>query len=69
MNSKTKIKKYRKIIDEVSKVYEITSEFIRNKINELYSEHGVSTAEVRLYIFMFVMLRTQFRANLFSLSF
>ena len=69
MNSKTKIKKYRKIIDEVSKVYEITSEFIRNKINELCSEHGVSTAEVRLYIFMFVMLRTQFRANLFSLSF
>ena len=68
MNSKTKIKIYRKVIDEVSKKYEGASEFIRNKINELCLEHGVSTEEVGLYIFMFVMLRTQFRANLFSLS-
>ena len=60
MNSKTKIKIYRKVIEEVSKEYEGSNEFIRNKINELCSEHGMSTEEVRLYIFMFVMLCTQF---------
>ena len=60
MNTKTKIKIYRKIIDEVSNKYERTSEFIRNKINELCSEHGISAEEVRLYVLMFVMLRIQF---------
>ena len=72
MNSKTKIKIYRKVIDEVSKEYDGASEFIRNKINELRSEDGISTKEVRLYICYAtytVWLRTQFRANLFSLSF
>ena len=64
MNSKTKIKIYRKVIDEVSKEYEGASNFIRSKINELCLEHGVSTTR-----YVFVMLRTQFRANLFSLSF
>ena len=64
MNSKTKIKIYRKVIDEVSKEYEGASDFIRNKINELCLEHGAST---RRYVF--VILHTQFRANLFSLSF
>ena len=60
MNLKTKISIYKKIIDEVTKEYEGSGEFIRNKINELCSEHGISAEEVRLYIFMFVMLRTQF---------
>ena len=60
MNLKTKINIYKKIIDEVTKEYEDFGEFIRNKINELCSEHGISTEEVRLYIFMFVMLHTQF---------
>ena len=60
MNSKTKIRIYRSVINEVSKEYENTREFIHNKINELCSEHGISTEEVRLYIFMFVMLGTQF---------
>ena len=45
MNSKTKIKIYRKVIDEVGKEYEGSGEFIRNKI-----EHGISTEEVRLYV-------------------
>ena len=64
--------------------YEGAREFISNKINELCSEQGISTEEVRLYIFKikrletycleylflcFVMLRTEFRVNLFSLSF
>ena len=53
MNSKTKIKTYKKVIDEVSKEYEGASEFICNRINELCSEQGISTEEVRLYIFMF----------------
>ena len=45
MNSKIKI-----VIEEVSKEYEGASEFIRNKINELCSEHGTSTEEVRLCV-------------------
>ena len=50
MNLKIKINTYKKIIDEVTKEYESSGEFIRNKINELCSEHGMSTEEVRLYI-------------------
>ena len=53
MNSKTKIKIHRKVIEEVSKENEGASEFIRNKINEPRSEHGISTEEVCLYIFTF----------------
>ena len=41
MNSKTKIKIYKKVIKEVCK------EFISNKINELCPEQGISTEEVR----------------------
>ena len=50
----------------MSKEYEGASEFIRNEINELCSEHGISAEED---VYMFVMLCTQLRANLFSLSF
>ena len=39
MNLKTKINIYKKIIDEVTKEYEDFGEFIRNKKNELCSEH------------------------------
>ena len=60
MNSKTKIRIYCTVINEVSKEYENTREFIHNKLNELCSEHGISAEEVCLYIFMFVILRTQF---------
>ena len=76
MNSKTKIKIYKKVIEEVCKKYEGAREFISNKVTELSSEEGLSTEEVRLYIFKikrletysvlehlflcFVMLRTQF---------
>ena len=72
MNSKTKIKIYRIVIEEVSKEYENAREFIHNKINELCSEHGISTEEVCLYVcyaMYTVWLRTQFRVNLFLLSF
>ena len=61
MNSKTKIRIYRTVIKEVPREYENTREFIHNKLNELCLEHGISAEEVRLYIFMLVMLRTQFR--------
>ena len=50
MNSKTTIKIYRKVIDEVTKEYEGAGEFICNKISELCLEHGISTEEVRLYV-------------------
>ena len=43
MNLKTKIKIYCIVIEEVNKEYENTREFIHNKINELCSEHGIST--------------------------
>ena len=72
MNSKTKMKIYRKVIDEVSKEYEGAGEFICNKIRALCSEHGISIEEVCLYVsytVYTVWLHTEFRANLFSLSF
>ena len=50
MNSKTKIKIYRIVTEEGSKEYESASAFIRNKINELCSEHGISIEEVCLYV-------------------
>ena len=67
MNAKTKIKICRTVIEDVCKKYENTREFIHNKINELCSEHGISADEARLYIFMFVMPRTQF-GNIYSLE-
>ena len=60
MNIKNKINIHQKVLKEISKNYEGADEFIQNKIKELCSEHGISTEEVRLYIFMFVMLPTQF---------
>ena len=51
MNSKTKIKIYKKVMEEVGKEYVGANEFVSNKINELCSEHGISTEEVRSYIF------------------
>ena len=68
MNSKTKMKIYRIVIEEVTKEYEGAGKFICNKINELCSEHGISTEEIRLYICYatyIVWLRIQFRTNLF----
>ena len=51
--AKNKIKIHRKVIEEASNKYESAAEFIRNKINKLCSEHGISTKEVRLYIFIY----------------
>ena len=53
MKLKTKIKIHKKTIDEVTKKYEGSGE----KLCMLYE---ISQDEVRLYIFMLVMLRTQF---------
>ena len=53
MNLKTKLMVYHTVIDEVFVKYETTKEFIK-KISE------ISADEVYLYIFMFVMLHTQF---------
>ena len=59
MNAKTKRKIYRTVIEDVSKEYDNTREFIHNKINELCLEHGLTADEVCLYIFMFNMPSTQ----------
>ena len=60
MNLKIKLRIYHTVINEVSANYETTKEFISKRLNELCSEHGISAEEVRLYIFMFVILYTQF---------
>ena len=60
MNSKIKIRIYQTVINEVSRVYEDTIDFINKRLNELCSEHGMSAEEICLYIFIFVMLHTQF---------
>ena len=60
MNLKTKLMVYHTVIDEVFVKYETTKEFIKKRLNELCLEHEISADEVYLYIFMFVMLHTQF---------
>ena len=47
MNSKTKAKIYKKLVEEVCNEYEGARQFIENKITELCSEEGISTEEVR----------------------
>ena len=59
MNSKSKNKIQNKIIDEVCKKYDGAQEFITNKVKELCSQEGIFAEKVR----------TQFKANLFLLSF
>ena len=39
------------MINEVSRKYDTTRDFINRRLNELCSEHGISAEEVRLYIF------------------
>ena len=68
MNTKTKLKIYRTVIEDVCKESDVVREFVHNKFNELCSEYGISAEEVRLYIFMLAMLLTQFRANLFCIK-
>ena len=51
MNSKAKIKTYKKLIEELCQKYKGARKFIDNKITELCSEEGLSTEEVRLYTF------------------
>ena len=60
MNLKTKLMVCHTVIDEVSAKYEATREFIEKRLNELCSEHGMSVEKIHLYIFVFVMLHTQF---------
>ena len=51
MNSKSKIKIYNKVFEEVCGKYEGARKFINNTVNELCFQEGISTEEVRLYIF------------------
>ena len=60
MNLKTKLMVYHTVNDEVSVKYDTTREFIKKRLNELCLEHGISCDELYLYIFMFVILDTQF---------
>ena len=59
MNSKSKIKVYKKIIEEVCKRFDGAQEFIINRFKEFCSQKGILIDEVR----------TRFKANLFLLSF
>ena len=51
MNAKSKIRTYKKIIEEVCREYDDAKEFITNKVKELCSQEGISTEDVHLYIF------------------
>ena len=51
MNAKSKIKIYKKIIEEVCREYEGAQEFITNKVKELCSQEKISTEEVHSYLF------------------
>ena len=51
MNAKSKIKIYKKIIEEDCREYEGAHEFISYKVKELCFQEGISTEKVRLYIF------------------
>ena len=51
---------YGTVINEVPTKYETTRAFINKRLNELCSEHRISAEEVSLYIFMLVMIHTQF---------
>ena len=51
MNVKSKIRIYKKIIEEACREYDCAKEFITNKIKELRSKERISTEEVRSYIF------------------
>ena len=59
MNSKSKNKIYKEIIEEVCREYKGAQEFITNKVKELCFQEGTFTEE----------MRTQFKANLFYYSF
>ena len=59
MNSKSKIKIYKKIIEEVCKKYDRAQEYITNRVKELCSQEVILTDEVL----------TRFQANLLLLSF
>ena len=50
MNAKSKIKIYKKIL-EVCGECKGAHEFTANKVKELCTQEGISTEEVRLYIF------------------
>ena len=52
MNTKSKIRINKKIIEEVWRENDGAREFIDNKVKELCSQKGISTEEVRLHIFL-----------------
>ena len=52
MNLKTQIKIYQKLVSELGGKFEGAKDFIKNRLTELCSEHGISAGEVRLYIYI-----------------
>ena len=51
MNAKSKIRIYKKIIEEICREYDSAKESVTNKFQELCSQEGISTEEVHLHIF------------------
>ena len=49
MNIKTQIKIYQKLLSEFGGKFEGAEDFIKSRLMELRSEHGISAEEVRLY--------------------
>ena len=55
MNLKTQIKIYQKLINELGGKFEGAEDFIKSRLKELCSEHGISAEEVRLYKCIFAL--------------
>ena len=58
MNLKTQIKIYEKLVSELGGTFK-AEDYIKSRIKELCSECGISTEEVSLCIYIFI-LRIQF---------
>ena len=56
MSLKTQIKIYQKLVSELGGKFEGAEDFIKNRLKELRSEHGISAEEVRLYIYFLCYL-------------
>ena len=51
---KTQIKIYQKLVNEFGGKFEGAEDFIKIRLEELCSEHGISAEEVRLCIYIFI---------------
>ena len=56
MKLKTQIKIYQKLVNELGGNFERAEDFFKNRLKELCSEHGISVEEVRLCIYIYIII-------------